>query len=102
MQGLANLGLWLALGLIAPFQMGAGFGLYLNRRTRLEAWDLEIAFRRLRARIAPGVASLAAVSPLALAGSVYYCWILAAVALGFILWPSRRERAPQRAGQPRG
>ena len=61
-QGLANLGLWLALGLIAPFQMGAGFGLYLNRRTRLEAWDLEIAFRRLRARIAPGVASLAAVS----------------------------------------
>ncbi|MCD9045955.1 Na+/H+ antiporter NhaC family protein [Luteimonas sp. MHLX1A] len=47
-------------------------------------------------------ASLAAVSPLALAGSVYYCWILAAVALGFILWPSRRERAPQRAGQPRG
>ena len=36
-------------------------------------------------------ASLAAVSPLALAGSVYYCWILAAVALGFILWPSRGE-----------
>ena len=47
-------------------------------------------------------ASLAAVSPLALAGSVYYCWILAVVALGFILWPSRRESVPQRAGQPRG
>ncbi|WP_296280054.1 Na+/H+ antiporter NhaC family protein [Pseudoxanthomonas sp.] len=35
-------------------------------------------------------ASLAAVSPLALAGSVYYCWLLAASALAFILWPSRR------------
>src|SRR5690606_40001530 len=33
-------------------------------------------------------ASLAAVSPLALAGRVYYCWILAAVAIGFILWPT--------------
>lgn len=61
-QLLGNLGIWLALGLIAPFQMGAGFGLYLNRRTQLEAWDLEIAFRRLRARLAPGVASLAAAS----------------------------------------
>ncbi|WP_394001942.1 DUF4129 domain-containing protein [Luteimonas sp. WGS1318] len=59
-QLLGNLGVWLALGLIAPFQVGAGFGLYLNRRTQLEAWDLEIAFRRLRARIAPGVVSLAA------------------------------------------
>src|SRR3546814_2410971 len=29
--------------------------------------------------------SLAAVSPLALAGKVYYCWILAAVAVGFML-----------------
>src|SRR3546814_12574145 len=34
--------------------------------------------------------SLAAVSPLALAGKVYYCWILAAVAVGFLLWPVRR------------
>src|SRR3546814_2510068 len=37
--------------------------------------------------------SLAAVSPLALAGKVYYCWILAAVAVGFMLWPGRRASA---------
>ena len=35
-------------------------------------------------------ASLAAVSPLALAGSVQYCWLLAMSALAFMLWPSRR------------
>lgn len=52
-QVLGNLALWLALGLVEPFYVGAGFGLYLNRRTQLEAWDLEIAFRRLRARLAP-------------------------------------------------
>lgn len=38
-------------------------------------------------------ASLAAVSPLALAGSVYYCWLLALSAIGFMLWP-RRAAAP--------
>ena len=32
-------------------------------------------------------ASLASVSPLAIAGKVYYCWILAVVAIAFIAWP---------------
>jgi Na+/H+ antiporter NhaC len=40
-------------------------------------------------------ASLAAVSPLALAGSVQYCWWLALSALGFIAWSTRRsEKMP--------
>lgn len=42
---------WLAVAFIEPFYVGAGFGLYLNRRTQLEAWDLEIAFRRMRRRL---------------------------------------------------
>ena len=47
---------WLssALGLvadsvIAPFYCCAGFALYIGRRTDLEAWDLELAFRRVAA-----------------------------------------------------
>ena len=39
------------MAFIEPFYVGAGFGLYLNRRTQLEAWDLEIAFRRMRKRL---------------------------------------------------
>lgn len=42
---------WLALAFLEPFYVGAGFGLYLNRRTQLEAWDLEIVFRRMRKRL---------------------------------------------------
>lgn len=38
-------------------------------------------------------ASLASVSPLALSGKVYYCWILAAVTIGFMLWPGRGRSA---------
>lgn len=34
-------------------------------------------------------ASLASVSPLRLATQVHYCWILAAVAIAFMAWPSR-------------
>jgi hypothetical protein len=55
--------LWLALGswlaavtLIELFYVGGGFGLYLNARTHLEGWDVELAFRRLGRRLA-GVAA---------------------------------------------
>jgi hypothetical protein len=50
-QLLLNLMAWAATSLVEPFYIGAGFGLYLNRRTQLEGWDIEIAFRRLRARL---------------------------------------------------
>lgn len=36
----------LAFSVIAPVYVCAGFALYLTRRTELEAWDLEVAFRR--------------------------------------------------------
>lgn len=46
-----NFFFWFAATLISPFYAGAGFALYLNRRTEMEAWDVEIAFRRLRDRL---------------------------------------------------
>lgn len=38
---------YLAMWLVAPFYVACGFSLYLNRRIKLEAWDLDIAFRRM-------------------------------------------------------
>ncbi|MBB1061070.1 Na+/H+ antiporter NhaC family protein [Marilutibacter spongiae] len=38
--------------------------------------------------------SLAGISPLAIAGQVYYCWVLAAIAVAFMLWPSRSSQPP--------
>ena len=49
---------WLAVSFIEPFYIGAGFGLYLNRRTELEAWDVEIVFRKLRQRVAHAAGAL--------------------------------------------
>jgi len=40
----------LAMILVEPFYVAAGFGLYLNRRVQLEGWDLELAFRHLGER----------------------------------------------------
>ncbi|WP_338575613.1 DUF4129 domain-containing protein [Pseudomonas canadensis] len=34
-----------------PIYVACGFSLYLNRRTVLEAWDLELVFRRLHQRL---------------------------------------------------
>lgn len=38
---------YLSMALIAPFYVACGFSLYLNRRIKLEGWDLEIAFKRI-------------------------------------------------------
>ena len=72
---------WLAVAFIEPFYIGAGFGLYLNRRTQLEAWDLEIAFRRMRRRL-EGAATTA--------GAV----LLALVLLLPAAWPAQAADAP--------
>lgn len=40
--------------------------------------------------------SLAGLSPLLIAGKVWYCWLLALVAIGFMLWPGRGRAAPAR------
>ena len=55
------LALWmLALSLVEPLFAGGGFGLYLNRRTCLEGWDVELVFRSLAQRLsASRVAALA-------------------------------------------
>ncbi len=45
------------LSLIEPFYVAAGFTLYLDRRTWLEAWDIEIGFRRLARRLASSAAT---------------------------------------------
>lgn len=44
--------------LIEPFYVGAGFALYLNCRTRIEGWDVELAFRRMARRLTSAAASL--------------------------------------------
>ena len=49
---------YLAVSVIEPWYVAAGFGLYLNRRTQLEAWDIELAFRRLRQRLLGGASTL--------------------------------------------
>lgn len=59
-------GFWLvAVAAIEPFFVAGGFALYLNRRIELEAWDIELAFRRLAARVPAARTARAAVVLLA-------------------------------------
>ena len=44
-------GVMLATSLVDVFVTGAGFGIYLNNRTWLEGWDVELAFKRLAKRL---------------------------------------------------
>ncbi len=44
-----------SITLMEPFYVSAGFALYINSRTLTEGWDIELAFKRLGARLAEGV-----------------------------------------------
>lgn len=48
----------ISVTLIEPFYVGAGFALYLNCRTRIEGWDVELAFRRMASRLTTSAAAL--------------------------------------------
>ena len=64
----------LAFSIMAPFYVCAGFALYLSRRTELEAWDIDLAFRGVApapaTAVGPGARARRAgvVSALALTG----------------------------------
>jgi len=77
-----------AVSLVEPMYVTAGFALYLNRRTILEGWDIELQLRRIegRLRAAAGAAML----------------LLAIVAAGALTAPQTAlaaqdaEKSPQR------
>ncbi len=48
---------YIAQSALQPWFVGAGFGLYINCRTQLEAWDIEVAFRRMAQRRRNGLAT---------------------------------------------
>ncbi|MBL8386454.1 MAG: hypothetical protein JNM90_25440 [Burkholderiales bacterium] len=62
---LFNAAVILADCVLEPLYVAAGFTLYLSRRTDLEGWDLEIAFRRMAARRAAAALGIAAALVLA-------------------------------------
>jgi len=41
----------LILSVVEPLYVAGGFALYLNRRTHLEGWDIELAFRRISEKL---------------------------------------------------
>jgi hypothetical protein len=53
---LFNVAWLIAESIVEPFYVAAGFSLYLNRRSELEGWDIEVAFRHM-AKVRAGMAS---------------------------------------------
>ena len=48
----------MAISLTDLFLTGSGFGIYINNRTWLEGWDVELAFKRLAQRLSKSAALL--------------------------------------------
>lgn len=49
-----------SMSLVDVFSTGAGFGIYVNHRTWIEGWDVELAFRRMGNRLSGIVTALVA------------------------------------------
>ncbi|MGH8390462.1 MAG: DUF4129 domain-containing protein [Pseudomonas sp.] len=58
LEHLTNAFYALVLVVWEPIYVACGFSLYLNRRTVLEAWDIELVFRRMRQRLNGAVVAL--------------------------------------------
>ena len=50
-QYLSNLVRVITISILEPFYVAGGFALYLHSRTVLEGWDVELAFKRMSARV---------------------------------------------------
>ena len=58
LEHLTNVFYALVLIVWEPVYVACGFSLYLNRRTVLEAWDIELVFRRMRQRLSSAAVTL--------------------------------------------
>ncbi len=76
---LINLFVYLTFMIIEPFYVAGGFSLYINRRTELEGWDIEIVFRQLAQRLSQFSKAALLLITLALTAQVSF-WSSEAVA----------------------
>jgi hypothetical protein len=80
-----NAVVFLADTLIEPYFVAAGFSLYLNRRSELEGWDIEVAFRRMTRR--------RATPPIGSAAGALVAMLVVACTLGVLPVPAEAARA---------
>jgi hypothetical protein len=57
--------MWWRAACLEPFYVGAGLRPYLNRRTEIEAWDIEMVLRPSRKRLGQASAPLLLLAPVA-------------------------------------
>ena len=75
-----------AMSIVEPLYVGCGFTLYLQRRTHLEGWDIELRFRQMTARVAGAGAALLLALGLGIADPAHV----------YAAPPASGERAPSR------
>jgi hypothetical protein len=50
-QSLQVILIYLVISFFSPFYIAGGFAIYINQRTILEAWDIELTFKKLASRV---------------------------------------------------
>ncbi|MDB6072054.1 MAG: hypothetical protein JWL81_3225, partial [Verrucomicrobiales bacterium] len=84
------------MAVLGPFYAAGGFGLYINSRTHLEGWDVDLTFRQMGARLRK--ISAAAGAGRTGAGSLLSVLLLGC---GFVLLPALPVRAADKSDAAR-
>jgi hypothetical protein len=94
--------LFAGMAIMEPFYVAGGFALYLNRRTALEGWDLEVALRRMgeRAQAAARGADVAIAAAALLALATLLAVHLPTGAYAQETPAERNAAAPEEASRP--
>jgi hypothetical protein len=95
-QYLSNFLGFVVVSFLEPFYVAAGFAIYLNCRTAIEGWDVELQFKRMAARLEAAAAStLASAAPVRRVAVL----LLASVALWMAVPADQHALAQQPAAE---
>ncbi len=82
-----NIAYFICISIMAPIYVASGFALYITRRIKLEGWDIELGFKRMKNRLENNTASIKhnnGKSP----NAILVCLPLLSCLLAFSLLPS--------------
>ena len=88
-----NIAYVVAESIVEPYFVAAGFALYLNRRSDIEGWDIEVAFRRMAERVPQSMSGAASGNTRNLARTAALAFLL--LGLGTALFDSAPVRAEE-------
>ncbi len=82
-----NIAYFICISIMAPIYVASGFALYITRRIKLEGWDIELGFKRMKNRLESNTSTIKQNNEKS-SGVILACLPLLSCLLTFSLFPN--------------